>query len=412
MSQLESKGKCSFVGSKIFANTQYLSQNVNICITTKCGFTKVKKSDSSKSVPLPVVPSKTKPEQKEKVTNKIRKKTELSSKELKTPKIKFHPLTCGNDTSCISRDLSRCKEHNENPNAEVFDCKNHYSNLEVFTPVKVTLDFLTNEGGLSGLNSKIKQAMQSCESSHSNAELCCGDSMSCGMGGEPGQNAQHLKTITNMTQIINSAGGLPEKCRALKNITRAGTVGVMAFSTNCYTAVNKCHKSCKPYMQVVQEIEGKLFQAECQLKNQLTKSEMNYLFGSRLDSYNDFCILISKDKIYLAAEYEKLDVNQLNDQSFLVAYQPTLVSGLKNRDVKISERMISLNKEGHVLKNKNKIIQSNDDLILHHADAAKGASGGGLFCKNGKLIGLSVSQGALYSDKKIQRGYKISTHQL
>ena len=151
------------------------------------------------------------------------------------------------------------------------------------------MNYLTNEGGVSGLNHTIQKAMQSCESSHSTAELCCGDSMSCGLGGEQGNKGQYLKTITNMTQIINSAGGLPEKCNALKNISRAGTAGVMAFSTNCYTAVDKCHNTCKPYMEVVQNIEDKHSQAECRLKDQFSKSEMNELFGTTYDYYSDFC---------------------------------------------------------------------------------------------------------------------------
>ena len=284
--------RCTIDGTKIYANQQRLEQDSSVCIINKCGDSKSKgrtvsasdaalfsmEDDSSEEPPKPTKKTQTKSPKKQNQTT-----------QQKPPKIKFQPIKCGNDSSCISRDLDRCKTHNQTANAEAFDCRAHFSNLNIFTPVKNTMSYLNQEGGVSGLNHKIQQAMQSCEGSHSSAELCCGDSMSCGLGGEQGNKGQYLKTITNMTQIINSAGGLPEKCNALKNISRAGTAGVMAFSTNCYTAVDKCHNSCKPYMEVVQDIEDKHSQAECRLKNQFSKTEMNELFGTTYDYYNDFC---------------------------------------------------------------------------------------------------------------------------
>ena len=125
------------------------------------------------------------------------------------------------------------------------------------------------------------------------------------------------------------------------------------------------------------------------------------------DDYNDFCVIIPKNKIPIAAEYEKLSSNKLDEQSFLVAYQPALVSSLRNRNIKISERIISVNKDGHVLQNKNKFVESKDDFILHHSDAAEGSSGGGIFSKNKKLFGIGVSGVGKNSDS-IQRGYKYT----
>ena len=281
--------RCTIQGTKIYANQGRLSLDSKTCIAKNCTIETTKESvsdgglfsmedDSSEEFPKPT----------KKTQVKSTKKQNQATQQ-KPQKIKFQPLTCGNDTSCISRDLNRCKAHNQTPNVEAFDCKSYYSNLDIFTPIKNTMNYLTNEGGVSGLNHKIQKAMQSCESSHSTAELCCGDSMSYGLGGDQGNKGQYLKTITNMTQIINSAGGLPEKCNALKNISRAGTAGVMAFSTNCYTSVDKCHNTCKPYMEVVQNIEDKHSQAECRLKDQFSKSEMNELFGTTYDYYSDFC---------------------------------------------------------------------------------------------------------------------------
>lgn len=280
--------RCTIEGYKIFANGKRLELDSNKCIVANCRSLRSNQvSEESESMLFIMADDNNNLADNEKKQHL--KKIKQVSKATKTPKVKFHPLNCARDTSCISRDLSRCIEHNQKQNAEAFNCKEYYSNLEVFASVKSTLSYLNNEGGVSGLNTKIKQAMSACESSHESAELCCGDSMSCSFGGGEGDKAQHLKTITNMTQIISSAGGLPEKCNALKNITRAGTAGVMAFSTNCYTAVNKCHNSCKPYMKAVQNIDDKYSQADCAIKDQFSKSDLNFLFGSNSEHYTEFC---------------------------------------------------------------------------------------------------------------------------
>ena len=123
------------------------------------------------------------------------------------------------------------------------------------------------------------------------------------------------------------------------------------------------------------------------------------------DGYNDFCIVIPTKDLLNSAAYEKIDEKNLNKKSYLVAYQPFLISSIKNKDIKRGERIISVNKDGHRLIKENKSVRSSESFITHHADMASGSSGGGLFSPDKKLIGINTTEGTAY-DKEIQRGFK------
>ena len=120
------------------------------------------------------------------------------------------------------------------------------------------------------------------------------------------------------------------------------------------------------------------------------------------DVYNDFCIIVTEDKLKDAAIYSSRSLDEKKQSTKFVAYQPLLVRHSNRSDIRSSERMISISREG--IK-----TQESSDIIHHFSDASAGGSGGALLDSNNYIFGLHISEIKSKNSTKIQKGYKGSS---
>ncbi|MCH2533975.1 MAG: hypothetical protein MK008_05995 [Bdellovibrionales bacterium] len=125
------------------------------------------------------------------------------------------------------------------------------------------------------------------------------------------------------------------------------------------------------------------------------------------DEYNDFCVVITSKRIEESTSYENINTIDPKQTTKLVAYQPTLVSSLKNSNIKKSERIISENRDPLIHKKYNN-FSSTEKAIIHYSDTSAGASGGGLFTNHKSLIGIHISAGQFDKTQKVEKGIKGS----
>ena len=100
--------RCSIENGKIYANQESLRDYSSRCILKNCSVEEKNSNETTESLfSIKSENNNNAEKTKEKIVQSNTQQDHFSKSSTNPKRLKFQPLTCGNDTSCISRDINR-----------------------------------------------------------------------------------------------------------------------------------------------------------------------------------------------------------------------------------------------------------------------------------------------------------------
>lgn len=100
--------RCSIEDGRIYANQESLRDYSSRCILKNCSVEEKNSNETTESLfSIKSENNNNAEKTKEKIVQSNTQQDHFSKSSTNPKRLKFQPLTCGNDTSCISRDINR-----------------------------------------------------------------------------------------------------------------------------------------------------------------------------------------------------------------------------------------------------------------------------------------------------------------